>query len=75
MTQEEPLITASARRHGVPDEVILHALRNAIDHIPLDEGRVMHIGAGPNGALYEVGTIRDGAVVIHAMPARTKFLR
>ena len=37
----------------------------------------MLIGGGVTGALLEVGLVQaaDGAVIVHAMPAREKFLR
>jgi hypothetical protein len=74
----EPVIASSARRHGVDDEDMLHAYRNATDAWALDEGLVMLIGPDRSGALLEIGMVRgdDGtAVIVHAMKARRKFVR
>jgi hypothetical protein len=60
-----------AREHGVPDEDIEHAVRNAIrQHIDDDEFAIL-IGPARDGALDLEG---EDPVVIHAMPARPKFL-
>jgi hypothetical protein len=40
----EPLIIASARKHGVADDDILHAFNHPIGYEDLDEGFVMIIG-------------------------------
>jgi hypothetical protein len=72
----EPLILDSARKHGVSDETILHAFNNAILAEDLDESFTMFIGPDRAGTLRgrSVGSA-DGPVVIHAMPARPKYLR
>lgn len=71
-------IRPSAYRHGVSAGEIRHAIENPIRVLAVDEVD-MYIGAaGPHGALIEVGVLvvdDDRLVVIHAMPARTKFLR
>ena len=54
---EEPVIAASARRHGVSEETILHAFNNPIRSEDLDEGLVMLVGPDPAGQLYEIGVI------------------
>lgn len=46
---------------------------NAIRYHDLGDGLVMAVGAAPDGLLVEVGVV-DGRRIIHAMPARTKFL-
>ena len=70
-------IAGSAHRHGVTDEDIRHVLDNAIRYHDLDDG-VMIVGPGTNGDLIEVGVATEPAVaeprVVHAMPARPKFL-
>jgi hypothetical protein len=74
----EPVIASSARGHGVDDEDILHAYRNATDAWALDEGLVMLVGPDQSGGLLEVGVVRsdDGTpIIVHAMKARSKFLR
>jgi hypothetical protein len=74
----EPVIASSARRHGVEDEEMLHAYRNATDAWAQDEGLVMLVGPDRSGAPLELGVVRsdDGtAVIVHVMKARPKFLR
>lgn len=71
-------IAESARKRGIPDEDILHALRNAIEEFDQEDGLTMAIGPAHSGALLEVGYLiaDDGCLVIlHSMPARPKFLR
>lgn len=65
-------ITASARRHGVNDDAIRHAVTNAIRLIEIDEG-VFLIGADPSGQMLEVvarTTGKGDLIVFHAMPLR-----
>jgi hypothetical protein len=42
-----------------------------------DDGLTMLIGGGVTGALHEVGVVEaaTGSAIVHAMPAREKFLR
>lgn len=71
-------IEPSARKHGVPDEDMLHAIRNHWRAFETDDTAVtMFIGPALNGAPLEVGVVddEDGAAVLHAMVARPKFLR
>jgi hypothetical protein len=72
-----PVISASARKHGISDDDMLHALRNPIGADYLDESRTMFIGAARDGTLLEVGVADsdDGPVIIHADRARAKDLR
>lgn len=65
-----------ARKHGVADAEIWHAVRNAVRLVPLDEDLVMLIGPKFDGALLEIGVLdMDGSdpVVIHAQLLRPKF--
>jgi hypothetical protein len=65
-----------ARKHGVADADMLHAARNAMRRVVLDEDLVMLIGPASDGALLEVGVLDlDGEdpVIIHALPLRPKF--
>lgn len=67
-----------ARKHGVADADIWHAVRNAMRRIVLDNDLTMLIGPSAGGALLEVGVLDiegDDPVVIHAMPLRAKFYR
>lgn len=70
-----PEILPSARKHGIPDEDMMHAFRNAIAVFDLDE-LLMTIGPSTTGQLIEVGSITDNdrSYIIHAMNARKKFL-
>jgi hypothetical protein len=79
MADDEPVIVDSARKHGITDEDILHALRNYIRVLAEDErGFSMVIGPAYDAQLLEVGVVEstDGdLLVIHAMVARRKFLK
>ncbi len=72
----DPVILASARKHGIPDDDMLHAYRNPIRVFGLD-GLTMLIGADDSGRMLEVGVaVGDGVdFIVHAMSARQKFLR
>jgi hypothetical protein len=74
------VILPSARKRGIPDEDILHALRNTT-RIYQEQGDyelTIAIGPATNGVtLLEVGfdTAEDGLIVIvHTMLARKKYL-
>lgn len=74
----EPIILDSARKWGVDDEDMLHALRNYIRLYAMDEGFTMVTGPGRDAQLLEIGFVEstDGdMLVIHAMPAREKYWR
>jgi hypothetical protein len=59
-------IAGSAHKHGVTDEDIRHALNNAIKYHDLDD-LVMIVGMATEPADAE-------PLIVHAMPARPKFL-
>jgi len=40
----EPLIVASARKHGIADDDILHAFNHPVRYEVLDDGFVMIVG-------------------------------
>jgi len=69
-------IADSARKHGVGDDDIWHAVRNPLRIVPGD-GRDLLIGPDHAGRLLEVVVLDDDPgeepVVIHAMPLRSKF--
>jgi hypothetical protein len=71
-------IADSARKHGVPDEDMQHAIRHPVRVIPGD-GRDLVIGADRSGRLLEVVILDDDPdqepIVIHAMTLRAKFHR
>lgn len=72
----DPVIVASARKHGVPDENMLHAYRNPIRVFELDD-LVMLVGADESGRMLEIGVASAEGIefIVHALPARDKFLR
>jgi hypothetical protein len=66
------------RRHGVADADILHAHRHPIKVVEQPDGIDMYIGGDRDGQLLEVGVIDSVGgltLIIHAMPARPKYLR
>jgi hypothetical protein len=71
-----PVIVASARKHGITDEQILHAYRNPIRVLDFDD-LTMLIGPDETGRPLEIGlVVADGIeFIVHAMPARPKFMR
>jgi hypothetical protein len=73
----DPIILPSARKHGVSDEDILHAYANPIRIFDLDDDFTMVIGANRAAVIYEIGVVGGVAtpVIIHAMKARSKYLR
>jgi nitrate reductase beta subunit len=69
-------ILDAARKHGVVDEDMRHALRHPI-RVFRNNDLTMVIGPDRATRILEVGVVvkRGVEVVIHAMPARSKFLR
>jgi len=67
-------IADNARKHGVADEDIEHAVRNAIRVVSQGD-RDLYIGADRTGRLLEVVVLDDDGqpVAIHAMALRPKF--
>jgi hypothetical protein len=69
-------IYRSARRHGIADEDIVHAVEHALAVGEQDDGKVLYLGADRAANLLEVVAVarEDGSeVVIHAMRMRTKY--
>jgi hypothetical protein len=73
----EPYILASTLKHGIHEEDIMHAYRNPIRVFDVDEGLIMLVGPDRTGNPLEIGVVnREFApAIVHAMPARPKFLR
>ncbi len=71
----DPVILGSARKHGISDDDMLHAYRHPIRVFDLD-GLTMLIGPDESARLLEVGVADAEGVefIVHAMPARAKFL-
>lgn len=71
-------IHPSARRHGVADEDIEHAVAKAMAIYDQDDDTRLYLGPARNAELLEVVTIvrDDGSeLAIHAMTMRRKYLR
>jgi hypothetical protein len=71
-----PIVVFSAREHDISDDDILHAYRNPVRVLDVGD-LVMLIGADRRGRLLEIGVTDAEGIdfIIHAMPARAKFLR
>jgi len=71
-------IRPSARRHGISEDSIRHATNNAIAAIthPDQPGFTMVIGPDISSALLEIRILEteDQDYIVHAMPARRKYL-
>ncbi|MGH9067534.1 MAG: hypothetical protein ACRD0J_08615 [Acidimicrobiales bacterium] len=67
-------ITDDARKHGIADLDMEHAVRNPIRVLSQGD-RDLYIGADRTGRLLEVVVLDDDGepVVIHAMALRPKF--
>jgi hypothetical protein len=74
---DAPLIAPSARKHGIPDADMIHAFNHPIVVEDLDDGFTMLVGADPAANPLENGVVDtgDGPIIVHAMPARPKYLR
>ena len=72
----DPVIVASARKHGISDNDMLHVYRNPIRVFQIDD-LVMLIGGDESGRMLEIGVAAAEGIefIVHAMPARQKFLR
>ncbi|QDQ96722.1 hypothetical protein [Tomitella fengzijianii] len=72
-----PVIADSARRHAIDDRDIIHAFNHPMWFEELGDGLVMIIGPSRSAQMVEVGVVDSeaGPVIVHAMPARRKFLR
>ncbi len=71
-------IHLSARKHGVADEDIEHAIDNVMSIDDQDDDTRLYLGPARNADLLEVVTIvrDDGSeLVIHAMKMRPKYRR
>jgi hypothetical protein len=75
----EFVVLASARRHGIADGSMIHVLRNAISFEAAQGDHDLDMAVGPDetGRLLEVGfaATDDHIVIVHAIPARGKYLR
>ena len=71
----DPVILESARKHGIEDDDMFHAYRNPIRVFELDD-LTMLIGPATSAQLLEIGVAKAEGLefIVHAMPARPKFL-
>ncbi len=71
-----PVIAPSARKHGISDDDMLHALRNPVRVEYIDEGFTMFTGPARDGSPLEIGVVDSdsGPVIVHADRARGKYL-
>ena len=65
----DPVILASARKHGVTDDDMLHAYRHPIRVFEFDD-LTMLIGADPAGRFLEVGTVTSEGSSSSFMPCQ-----
>jgi hypothetical protein len=66
-------IYRSARKHGVTDADIAHAVEHALGAAEQDDGKVLYLGADRAGNMLEVVSVTrddDTEIVIHAMRMR-----
>jgi hypothetical protein len=74
-------IHPSARKHGVADDGIAHAIAQAVVVMVMERGprgRTLFLGAEATGRPLEVVTVTEadeGLLASHAMPMRRKFQR
>ena len=71
-------VEPAARKHGVDDEDMFHAVRHHWRAFETNDSAVtLFIGPSRAGEPMEVGVVEDnaGVAVSHAMPARAKFLK
>ena len=71
----DPVILASARKHQVSDDDMLHAYRNPIRVFDLGELDML-IGPDSAARMLEIGVSEAEGIefIIHAMPARDRLL-
>jgi len=72
----DPVVLDSARKHGISDADMVHAYRHPIRVFVVDD-LVMLVGGDEAGRLLEIGVAEAEGVefIVHAMPARPRFLR
>ncbi len=66
----------TARKHGIDDDDILHAIEHALVVARLDDERLLHLGPDGAGNMLEVITLaidEEIELVIHAMKMPPKF--
>ena len=68
---------ASGERRGHPPRLRSFDVGHTMWIEDLDDGFLMAVSPGTTGWLLEIGIVEgaDGPVVVHAMPARAKYVR
>jgi GNAT superfamily N-acetyltransferase len=69
-------IHPSARKHGIPDADIEHAVRHAMSIHDHDDYLCIYLGPGRNAEMLEVATVIHVGrieIAIHAMRMRPKY--
>jgi hypothetical protein len=70
-------IGQTARKHGIADEDMFHAVRNPIAQWRLDDDFTMRVGPADDRDLLEIGVLgidTGDPVIVHAMRARPQYL-
>jgi hypothetical protein len=71
-------ILASARKHGISDDDIRHAVANAVASVASEAQPDFTMLVGPDQAanLLEIGVVEADEIeyVVHAMPVRPQYL-
>ena len=65
-------IHPEARKHGIADADIEHAMKNAMAFEHQDDGRLLYLGHSRSGAQLEVVKVVGPELVIHAMKVTRK---
>ena len=71
------IIEPSARKHGVDDEDMRHAIRNHWRRVETEDSAVtVFVGPSTTGTPLEIVVVYDeaGTAIIHAVVARRKYL-
>lgn len=68
-------IGESARKHGILDADIEHAMEHAMKFMGQDDERLLYLGSSRSEALLEVVKVLGKELVIHAMLARLRYVR
>ena len=66
----------SARKHGITDDDILHAVRQVLRIIEGSTEIAIYIGADSSGRLLEIGIVNsdtDNPRIVHAMALRSAW--
>ncbi len=68
-------IHSEARKHGITDADIEHAIEHPMSLEPQGDRRLLYLGPSRNGALLEVVKVVGPELVIHAMKSTRKHER